>query len=365
MWKKILCLILVIFTVQNAAALSSIGTGFGYKDLGTIERGETREVTFYIVSDAENTFELKANYENPLYSRVFGDASQVKNEFSREPISSWIEFQKDSYLIDPGETTRRQLESGVVNSQGSVTFTISVPPNAEPGYRVGGVGLNPTSSDSGTVVGSRNIVIARPTFSFRVPGEVQRDIDLVDLQGVRVGDNSAQIVAEFRNTGTVTTLMNGGTIPVLNEAGQKEGEIQIGQEIIEPGEYAQKAVTWRGNNVDGGEYYLEGQVNFMTGNAYIGEQRASFVLTDQIQDRVQVQDTDPSSPDSESQPPMFLVVIFLILLGVVLYSFDIDPFWVVTAVGVVGLSIAILMTALPNWIIIVLLIGVGGIVYYV
>ena len=226
MRKKILLLILVLFAVQNVAALSSIGTAPGYRDLGTIDRGESRQVTFYIVSDATQTFEVQANYREPLFSRVFSDGSQIKSEYSRQPIQDWIGFDQSSYVVDPNDTTTRTLESRApVSSQGSVTFTINVPQNAEPGYRAGGVGLSPTSLESEGAFGSKNIVIARPTFSFRVPGDVQRDIDLVDLRGVRIDDNAAQIVAEFRNTGTVTTLMDGGSIPKLNEANQQVGSV--------------------------------------------------------------------------------------------------------------------------------------------
>ncbi len=367
MRKKILLLILVLFAVQNVAALSSIGTAPGYRDLGTIDRGESRQVTFYIVSDATQTFEVQANYREPLFSRVFSDGSQIKSEYSRQPIQDWIGFDQSSYVVDPNDTTTRTLESRApVSSQGSVTFTINVPQNAEPGYRAGGVGLSPTSLESEGAFGSKNIVIARPTFSFRVPGDVQRDIDLVDLRGVRIDDNAAQIVAEFRNTGTVTTLMDGGSIPILNEANQQVGSVNIGQEAIKPGEYAQTQATWRGEDVDGGEYHLEGTVNYMTGNAYVGEQAASFVLTDQIQDRIQVQDTEPAQQGSGSGgPSMFLVIIFLVLLGVVLYSFDIDPFWVVITVCVLGVISLVLMTGIPNWSILILLIAVGGMVYYV
>ena len=354
-----------LLMVSAAVAQSTIGAAPGYRDLGTIERGESRDVTFYITSDASETFELQAGFQEPLYSRVFS-GGEIENQYSREPIDSWVNFDQDSYVIDPNDTTTVRLENGApVSSQGEVTFNIRVPRDAEPGYRVGGVSLSPESTDSGSVVGASNMGIVRPSFAFRVPGEVTRDIELTNLRALRIGDNSAQIIAEFRNTGTVTTRMDSDTLPIVNQASQKVGEIDLGSQTIAPGQYAQLDAVWSGENVDGGEYSIEGTVNYMTGNAYVGESTGSFVLTDQIQERVEVEETSPDGSGQDSEISMFLVLLFLVFLGVLLYSFDIDPFWIVIGVCATGMVLLVLSTSIPNWLIPVLLIGVGGLVYYV
>lgn len=367
MQRKFLLILAVFLCIQSVSALSSIGTAPGYTELGTIERGETREVEFYITSDASEPFELQASYSDPLYSRIFTEGSEIQQEFSRQDLGPWVNIPGNPFLIDPNDTTTRTLESGAgVSSQGTVTIEIRVPQDAEPGYRAGSLNFNPVNQDSGNTFGSANYGIAKPSFTFRVPGEVERNIDLIDVRGRRIGDESAQIIAEFQNTGTVTTVMSGDTIPILNEANQEVGEVNFNQRELAPGEIVREDVTWRGDSVQGGEYHLEGSMNFMTGNFYVGDQEASFVIAEEITgDRIEVEEsTNPNEPDDEGIST-FLVLIFLVLVGVILYSFDIDPFMIVIALCGLGIITLVLISGIPLWTIPILLIGVGGIMYYV
>jgi hypothetical protein len=357
---------LIMVAVPPALAQSTVGAAPGFRDLGTIERGESRQVTFYITSDASDTFELSAGFDPPLYSRVF-DGTNIEDRYSREPIESWIDFNQESYVINPNDTNTVRLQNGApVTSQGRVTFEIDVPTDAEPGYRAGAVSLSPAASESGNVVGASNIGIARPSFSFRVPGSVERDIDLQGLRALRTGSNSAQIVAEFQNTGTVTTRLDSVSASVVNEAGQRVGNVSFGVEIIDPGDLTRLETNWRGEDVDGGEYSLEGSANYITGNAYIGGGEADFVLTDQIRQRVEIEDPESDGGDEEEQgdSSTVLVLIFLAFLGALLYSFDFDPFYIVVGVCTAGLVLLVLSTGIPSLLIAPLLIISGALVYY-
>lgn len=365
MSRKTVILFAVIFMLGSVSALSSIGTAPGYQDLGTIERGETRETEFYITSDASAPFELNAGFSDPLYSRIFEGDNEIESEFSHEDIEPWVDFPGNPYLITPNDTSVRNLDNGApVTSEGTVNVEISVPQDAEPGYRAGMLNLNPVSQDSSDTFGAANYGIARPTFSFRVPGEVEREIDIEGVRARRIGDDAAQIVAEFRNTGTVTTRMDGKTISVLNEANQEVGQVTFSMRELAPGEIVREDVTWTGDNVEGGEYHLEGTMNFMTGNFYVGSEYSSFVITSQIQDRVEVEESSEPAGEGESGASPFLVLIFLILVGVVLYSFDIDPFLILVALAGIALITVVLSTSIPLWVIPVLLIGGVAVMYY-
>ena len=363
--RRIGLAVLLVMVASSGLAQSTIGAAPGFRDLGSIERGDSRQVNFYITSDASDTFELRAGFDQPLYSRIFSE-DNIENQYSREPISSWISFDRESFVVNPNDTSTVRLENGApVTSQGRVTFDINVPQDAEPGYRAGGVSLSPVSSDSGSVVGASNVGIARPSFVFRVPGQVDRDVELTSLRALRTGDNSAQIIAEFQNTGTVTTRMDSTSVPIVNQANQKVGNVSFGTQIVEPGDFVRLDGTWTGENVDGGEYRLEGKVNYMTGNAYIGGSTGSFVLTDEIEERIEVENTDTVDGQQEGDVSMFLVLLFLVFLGVLLYSFDVDPFLIVVGICLTGTVLLVLSTSIPNLAIPVLLIISGALAYYV
>jgi hypothetical protein len=117
-----------------------------------------------------------------------------------------------------------------------------------------------------------------------------------------------------------------------------------------------------GGGIEEGTYQIDGNVNYMTGSATAS---GSFSLPGF--DVVEVVPSDDGGEGSQEDGggglPVWLVVMVLALLGVLMWGFDIEPFWILVVVGVLGISAFILMSGLPNFLLAVLLIMVGIVIY--
>ncbi|MFB6292563.1 MAG: hypothetical protein ABEI58_04180 [Candidatus Nanohaloarchaea archaeon] len=368
--KLILALFLGVILAQGASAVS-IGVVPGINDLGTVQRGETVEVNFYVKTTAREPFVLRPEYTRP--SSDFFQPLKKKDrsydfeasEASQEEISGWIDWEKEEFRVEP--STKRTVTTRTGNKltgvQGTVTFQLTVPGDAEPGYHAGYVNLNPDLSKSGGTV--QNIGLSRPTFVFRVPGEVRRELEVADVRGLRSGDSSARLDLILRNTGTVTVGVEPAEFSIFQGA-SKEDEINLGTIYVEPGSRKVVRREWgTGGELEAGEYRARGSLNYITGNAF-------FDQTFDITQFVQIQPSETGNQvnrtggtgGASGDLPLWLVAMILVLLGVLLYSFEIDPIWIVAIVGVTAISFFILMTGLPAWLIAVLIIITFTMIYY-
>ncbi len=370
MEKKLTLALLAVFLASSASAVS-IGTVPGIQELGTVERGETVEVNFYVKTNARNEFVLR-----PEYSRPSNDFFQPLNrkdrsydfepeQASQEDISSWIDWEREEFRVDPSTKRTATTRTGdrISGVQGTVTFDLNVPQDAEPGYHAGYVHMNPDLSDSGGTV--QNIGLARPMFVFRVPGEATRDLEISDVQGLRAGDSSARVDLVLENTGTVTVGVRPAEFSIFQGASQMD-EVNTGTIYVEPGSREVIRQDWgTGGRLEAGEYRIRGTMNYVTGTAF-------FDQTFDITQFVQIQSSDQNVAGNRTgvpggsggDLPLWLVAMILILLGVLLYSFEIDPLWIVAIVGVTAISLFILMTGLPTWLIAVLIILTFTMIYY-
>lgn len=360
--RKYFCLILVILMASQASGY--LGVIPSQKNLGTVERGETYDLNIYVTSDTEEPIEIRpqtsrvarstlVNLENVNYFDM--------QEYSAESIDSWIDFSDETYTVRP-EGFEQEASGREINA--NVSYELDIPGGAEPGYHAAEIDLNPQfESGEGTRV--RTVGVSTYSVFFRVPGEVNRDLEVSNVRALRSADDAAIIRADVTNTGSVTTFLKTGEIGVT---GSGTGDsFTLGGAYIAPGETREFETTWSKfkSEINAGNYQLEGSMSYATGRAFLQE-------TVSITDFIQIRPSQSNDSGSGVLPtgqggnslPLFLIVMFLVIVGSVMYAFEIDPLLIIMAMAVVGASSVIYFSSLPAYYIAGVLLVALGLFYY-
>lgn len=358
MLKQVAVLILLVM-MSGFAYSASVGTAPGFMDFGEIEQGETYEHTVYITSNFDSNFTVNPSFTNPRQSMVFNDARDERYDTSEYGIDGWV-YLEDNVLVEPEITNTRELMDGrFVNANGEFTLTVEIPYDAEPGYHYGRIRLNPEISTDDGGPGSLNLGETAPSFRFRVPGDAERQVTVQDVRGFRTDDDQASVEVLLRNTGTVTTSAQNFEADILNSRGESVETLTISGVKLAPGESEWTNARWTGENVDEGNYQLDGEVDYLTGQAYAS---GSFSLSDIVQ---VIPEDSPEVEGEEEQEtvPLWLIFMVLALMAVLMWSFDIEPFWILAIVGFLAVAAFILMSGVSNILLVVLLMVMGIVVY--
>lgn len=337
---------------------ASIGTAPGVQDLGVIDKGETNEYRFYITTRGIDTpFLVNPEFNRESASMLEGrfDSSFESDSISQQDKMEWIDFYQDTYEVDPSERNIVSLEDGgtVVYNQ-EIEFTVSVPEDAESGYHMGTVDLNPEMDRRGVGASSvLNLGLTKYIFYFRVPGHAERDLNIMDVRAVRTGGEEARFDFIVRNNGTVTSWVRTARTEIFDREGVETGELTTGGQYIAPGESRVISTTWNNDQVEGGEYRVRGEMDYITGNSFVDE-------TVSISDMVQVE----RESEEEGYSTLWLVLIGLVILGVMMFSFKVDPIHIMAVLGAGGISWFIYWMGLPNYLIGVLITVTVALIVY-
>jgi len=359
-FRKTIIVFAAILLMAYSAASTSVGTAPGTQNIGELDAGNSYEIHFYVTTRGiDSSFTIEPEFQRASasnYEREPDENGFNPHEASQEDISDWIEFGQDTYSVNPNNERVTSLDGGgSVNYNEEVSYIINIPEDAEPGYHRGAVDLNPDLSGGGAGASSvSNIGLTQYNFYFKVPGHAERDLRTMDVRSVRTGDDSARFDFIVENNGTVTTWVQRSGTTVYNDLGEAAGEVSTGGQYIEPGQQEIISTYWNDEQVDGGEYRVRGDLNYITGNSIVDE-------TISISDRIQVEETDEEESDSV---PMWLILMTLVVIGVLMYSFEIDPILIASLLGIAGISAFVLMTGLPTYLIGVLIVITVLTLYY-
>ena len=185
------------------------------------------------------------------------------------------------------------------------------------------------------------------------------------MEALRSGDSQIQMNFNVRNTGTVTTQIRPNTgEDALNlidpSSGQQLDSITTSREFIEPGETREITSYWDSTSeIEAGSYQVRGSMNYLTGNAIFEDSFdvTSFIQIDPSEENNQgTNESSQGSAGSGQQTSSLLVLMVLVALGVLMYSFDLDPIWIIAVLGFLGISSFILIAGLPVYLIGIVLI---------
>ncbi|MCC5994163.1 MAG: hypothetical protein LM587_01020 [Candidatus Aenigmarchaeota archaeon] len=203
MKKGILILFVFIaslfFSKISLSQQYTVGVSPPIIDLGDVNRGETKNVKFYIVSPSneEMLVHLIQYPDNLDFVRAYN--SSIIANYSEEDVSSWIKYFSNPVPLKP-QTQPLQTPIGKITNWREISFLLSIPNNAEPGYHSFGIQPEPEfTGQAGGQVGVGIIAVTKVNVIFRVPGEAIRSGEIIDALGE---GNKVRIF--FKNTGTVT-----------------------------------------------------------------------------------------------------------------------------------------------------------------
>lgn len=362
MRTKLLPVLLFILFVPSAA---SLGVAPSNIDLGDIRPGETREVTIYVTSSRSSPFQARVAYDDPLTSDIWSGQMLDPEQYSEQDIEDWVRFEERTILVDPLNSSTAVIGDGsVVKANGGVTFYISVPEDAEPGYRAGSLDIVPQLG-GGSGSGATVVAQAVPQFFFRVPGPADRQVRIDQVRAFRTGQEEVRIDLSIQNIGTVTTTVDESDVYINRPGEGRVGATDAGVATIGPGEYETLTTYWNADAVEGGTYRAETEVSWITGSM---TRSASFSIPDRVEivPAEQAPGNQPTGSEGEQQPlPMWLIAMTLVVLAVLMYSFDIAPIWIFATVGLVGISGFILMSSVTNVLLAVPLLIFAATVYLV
>ncbi|WEL19275.1 hypothetical protein [Candidatus Nanohalococcus occultus] len=360
--KKLLGVLAAIFLVSQASAY--IGIMPSQQNLGTVERGETYELNLYVTSDTSEPITVQPGASR-LPRNILEGLDNVDyfsmDEYSAEPVESWIDFSQEEYVLRP-EGFEQRVAGREVNA--NISYELDVPRNAESGYHAAQIQLNP-QFETGEGTSVRTVGLSSYSVFFRVPGEVDRRLEVTDVEALRSGEDAALIRADVTNTGSVTTYLESGDVEVQGTG--LEDSFNMGGMYIEPGSTEQVETTWSlfQNNIEAGNYRIQGSLSYVTGQAFLQE-------TVSITDFIQIQPSDQQistggvlpEGQGDSSIPVFLIVMFLVTTGAIMYAFEIDPLLIIMAMGVFGVSMFIYFSSLPVYGIAIVLLAAAGMFYY-
>lgn len=360
--RRTLLIVSIVF-LSGVVQAPSLNVAPSQMELGEVQRGETYEYNIYI--NPRNTggpVEVSAQKQGPFFSTMFNNSEVNENRVSQQDITTWIELQEDSVIADPADTRGYEtMDGGSVLAAAVIPVEINVPRDAEPGFHAARIGFSASGVDGGSGFSTSNWVLPFIEVSMEVPGNAEREVTMEDAQFLRIGQNQAQIITMLQNTGTVTTHFEGANVDILNSNGEKVGEVNLNSATIEPGEFQEVDAIWRNENLEPGTYELSGTGDYITGRFFIGAQGS---IEQAIQERVEVEDPSGESTGEGSDMPTWLVAMIIMLLAVIMYSFEIDPLWIVLIIGMVSISAFVIMTSLPLYLIAITLILGILMIYY-
>jgi hypothetical protein len=352
-----LALISVILVFLSSLGLSaSVGTIPGFIEIGEVERGETVQQEVYVSTNFQQSFSVEPTVTEGSYSYLTGD-SDNRFQTSEQDLNSWVSVE--NIEVDPSTSVGPED----VDADGSFTLTLNVPGDAEPGYHYGKIELNPQLGNSANSPGTVNWGETVPYFSFRVPGNAERDLQVQNVRAFRLDGNLAAVEALIANTGTVTASTAGMNLDIYNSNRNQVTTVDFADVTLPPdGPDSSQWVEayWKEpGGIQEGAYQVNGSLDYFTGRATAS---SSFSLPGFDVVEVRPGDDDSSS-QSDGGIPIWLVFMILIVLAVLMWSFDVEPFWILLIVGFLGISAFILVSGLPNLLLIILLMLVGIVLY--
>ncbi|MFB6145047.1 MAG: hypothetical protein ABEJ99_00905, partial [Candidatus Nanohaloarchaea archaeon] len=362
--RKLLAITLLVAVVPLAAS-QSIGMAPSSYQVSGVEPGESIDFTVYLtLSGTDRNVTVQPKVLPAKESAIFnGDDVIDEDAYSEQEVNDWVQWDSQSYELSPGSQETYQLPNGdTVVANGRMSGTLQVPDNAEPGYHAFQLGVNPQFSQA-SGFGATVYGVTRTRYVFRVSGDATRKIEVSGVSARRVGEQEVQFVFELENTGTVTTSVTGGGFSIIGSDGNKVGASRVGATQIPPGSTREVETRWVKNNLEGGNYRLRGSADYRTGEAFFDE---TVTITQAPRDPIQVDNPDQqegSSGPQQASAPLLLILVAVLGTGSVLYAFGLDMLWALLLAGFAGIAIFIITSGLPVYVLALMLMGAGAVVY--
>lgn len=330
-------------------------------EIDSVEPGETYETNIYLGDDLgpNETVEIEVEVSEIATRTLFSERYDQHERISEQRIGEWWSFEVD-HLNAENEFSP---EGSGETFEGRIQATLDVPNDAEPGLRYGSINMDPevVTEDEATPGGQLGFAFSpNLRYELDIEGNVNRDLHAQDVRAFRLDEDQIAIEVLLTNQGTVTTSFENFEVEIIDESRNIEGKVNISGDNLEPEESRWFDATWNEDEpIEEGSYEIDGELNYFTGRAYAS---GSFSLPEF--DTIEVRPEDsPAVEGEEEKLPMWLVLMTLVVLGVLMWSFEIDPVWIFGIMGVLVISAFVWITGVSNLLLAMLFLPLILIIY--
>jgi hypothetical protein len=234
--RKIFALVILIFFLFESSSATEfiVGVSPATINLGKLERGENKIVNFNVVTPSTET--LIVSLEAEQGNLDFFSREAYKNftyNYSEEILTGWVEFLNNPVELKPSNEVLKTV-GGEIKGWREVSFILTVPKDAEPGYHL--IKIKPipaVPSENLGQAGARVVALTNVNVLFYIPGDAIRDGVILDVVPGNYVGNRLEIYTYFKNTGTVTISARAYHEIIANNS---VSNISSSTELVKPGE---------------------------------------------------------------------------------------------------------------------------------
>ncbi len=293
--KKYIFGISLLFLFLKLPIVLSLGVSPGFIDLGTLEKGSTKIVKFYVITTTGEKYLVKL--EASEVNLDFFKRDKYRDliyEYSEQPVRSWIDFINNPVELKSIEGKRGQAE---------VNLVLKIPENAEPGYHAVTIDPTPVVPEKTSPMGVGVVGVVGLNILFRVSGDVLRTGRILDITSGGIKGNRLELNVFFQNEGTVTMSSRADSIKIYDDSGKVITSVPSNIDHLKPGEIkVLKAYVY--DKLEPGIYNVSANVNYITGSV----SKNSTIVYELIPTGEIV------SPAEEYKFPFWLLIIPIIII---------------------------------------------------
>jgi len=165
----------------------------------------------------------------------------------------------------PANQTAEKKSASLVKGMREVSFVLKVPENAEPGYHIGEISMDPRIV--GETEGINMKAIVPMNYILMVKGNAERSGKIIDITTNGFSGSNLRLKIFYKNTGSVTTSIDRSEIYVLDKDGKTIGTVLTNRGYVRPGEVKELDGLMGYEYIEEGEYKVKGLVSYLTGVA--------------------------------------------------------------------------------------------------
>lgn len=297
----------IFIIIFSGAVLSvSVGSAPGIMNIGgdePLDPGTEYTVPIYLMVDGvDNPILVELLHTEAKSDWIEGDSDRIEPEnMSQQRKEEWIDFVGQRINVDPDQTNTRSTPETTLNYNREATMELTIPEDAEPGYHVFDVKLDP-DVETGPGQGVTTVGVTRPTFIFQVPGEAIRDGRIEAIAAER-NNERAEILIRYRNTGTVTKEVRASEVNVYDEEGYHQETLSGGSVRVPPNSAETLSVYWDDDE--------KGEVKDRRIEATVDYTTDRVTREDMVSIPRYVEEELVSMPDAEMGIPYWLIILIV------------------------------------------------------
>jgi len=303
-YLNLLLILFSILTIQSVNAQISVGVSPPVVDLGMVNRGETKIAKFNIITSSDSDLLVrleptmgKAEFFTSVYSNYIYN-------YSEEDTRSWVSFLSNPVYLAP-----INLQGTNLKGAREVTFLVTVPENAEPGFHNGYIMMDARSPKESKKQLSIKTVVPL-SFLLQVPGEVIRNGKIYDLSVRGYSSDTVYLDVLFQNIGNVTMLVKSGYIEIFDLNDNFIDKVTISGGFVKPGQLKTFNSIWQINeSFIPGTYRLEAKMYYSSGYA----EKTTLIKLSELPPPPMPKVVEVSK---EGVPMWLMILIILLVIGI-------------------------------------------------